>query len=69
MRFDILTLFPEMFESPFQYSIIKRAKEKDLVRINIYNIRDWSVNKHKTAIMMEMDFEKAFIRIPLEELE
>jgi tRNA (guanine37-N1)-methyltransferase len=49
MQIDILTLFPEMFESPFQYSIIKRAKEKDLVRINIYNIRDWSVNKHKTV--------------------
>jgi tRNA (guanine37-N1)-methyltransferase len=49
MRFDILTLHPELLESPFSYSIIKRAKEKKLVDINILNIRDFSKDKHKKA--------------------
>ena len=47
MKIDILTLFPEMFEGPFSESIIKRAKEKDLVKITIHNLRDWANNKHK----------------------
>jgi tRNA (guanine37-N1)-methyltransferase len=49
MRIEILTLFPEMFEGPFGHSIIKRAIQKDCVGIGIHNIRDWSVNKHKTV--------------------
>lgn len=49
MKIDILTLFPEMFEGPFSHSIIKRAKEKGLAEINLFNIRDWSANKHKTV--------------------
>ena len=49
MRIDILTIFPEMFDGPFNHSIIKRAKAKDLVTINLYNIRDYSVNKHKNV--------------------
>ena len=47
MKIDILTLFPEMFSGPFDHSIIKRAQEKGLAEINIYNIRDWSTLKHK----------------------
>ncbi len=47
MRIDILTLFPEMFDGPFNHSIIKRAKEKGLVEIHLHNIRDYSTNKHK----------------------
>ncbi|MGB4095310.1 MAG: tRNA (guanosine(37)-N1)-methyltransferase TrmD, partial [Bacteroidales bacterium] len=47
MRIDILTLFPEMFTSPFNESIIKRAKNKGLVEIYIHNIRDFSNDKHK----------------------
>ena len=49
MVIDILTLFPEMFEGPFSHSILKRAQAKDHVSLNLYNIRDWSVNKHKTV--------------------
>ena len=49
MQIDILTLFPGMFEGPFSHSIIKRAKEKGLVTINLYDIRDWSFSKHKTV--------------------
>ena len=46
MKFDILTLFPEMFE-PLKHSIIERATKKKLIEINIINIRDFSKDKHK----------------------
>ena len=46
MKFDVLTLFPEMFE-PLNSSIIGRAKEKNLIQINLINIRDFSKDKHK----------------------
>ncbi len=45
MKFDVLTLFPEMFE-PLKQSIIKRASEKELININLINIRDFSQDKH-----------------------
>lgn len=45
MKFDVLTLFPEMFE-PLKQSIIKRAVEKELININLVNIRDFSEDKH-----------------------
>ena len=38
-----------MFEGPFSESIIKRAQEKDLVEINIHNLRNWATDKHKTV--------------------
>ena len=46
MKFNILTLFPEMFE-PIKYSIIERACKKNLIEINLINIRDFSTDKHK----------------------
>lgn len=46
MKFDVLTLFPEMFESLNQ-SIIGKGKEKGLIDINLVDIRDFSKNKHK----------------------
>ena len=46
MKFDILSLFPEMFVALNQ-SIIGRAKEKNLIEINLINIRDFSKDKHK----------------------
>jgi tRNA (guanine37-N1)-methyltransferase len=46
MRIDILTLFPEMFE-PLKSSILGRALEKDLYQLNLINIRDFSLDKHK----------------------
>ena len=49
MRIDILTLFPEMFNGPFNYSIIKRAKEKGIVEIHTHDIRKYSINKHKSV--------------------
>ena len=46
MKFDVLTLFPEMFKS-LDESIIGRAKGKELIEINLINIRDFSKDKHK----------------------
>lgn len=46
MKFDILTLFPEMFE-PLKKSIIGKALEKNIIEINLINIRDFSKDKHK----------------------
>jgi tRNA (guanine37-N1)-methyltransferase len=45
MKFDVLTLFPEMFE-PIKHSIINRAVEKNVIDINLINIRDFSKDKH-----------------------
>lgn len=47
MRIDVITLFPEMFEGPFNSSILKRAREQGKVQINIINLRDYSQDKHK----------------------
>jgi len=49
MRIDIITIFPEFFESFFEYSILKRAEEKGKAKINIYNLRDYSTNKQKSV--------------------
>ncbi len=47
MRIDIITVLPALLESPFAHSIIKRAVDKNLVEINIINLRDYANNKHK----------------------
>ncbi len=47
MHIDILTILPELIESPLGHSIIKRAKEKGIVEICLHNIRDYSQNKQK----------------------
>jgi len=46
MRIDILTVVPELLESPLNHSIIQRAKDKGVVEIHIHNIRDFSEDKH-----------------------
>jgi len=47
MRIDIITVLPELLDSPFSHSIIKRAQQKGHVEIYIHNLRDYSNNKHK----------------------
>ena len=47
MRVDILTVLPELLNSPFQHSILKRAVTNKYIEIHIHNIRDYSQNKHK----------------------
>jgi tRNA (guanine37-N1)-methyltransferase len=49
IRFDVLTLFPEIFHSPLEESILKRAREASLVQVVLHNLRDWAEGKHKTA--------------------
>jgi tRNA (guanine37-N1)-methyltransferase len=46
MRIDIITVHPELLESPFNHSILKRAKEKGLVEVNLINLRDYAFSKH-----------------------
>lgn len=49
MKFDIITIFPKIFDSYFSESIIKRAQEKEAIKINIHNLRDYTTDKHKTV--------------------
>ena len=49
MDFHILTIFPRMFEGPFNESIIHRAREKKLISIHIHNIRDYARDKHQVV--------------------
>jgi tRNA (guanine37-N1)-methyltransferase len=46
MKIDILSAMPELMESSFSHSILKRAKEKNLLEINVHNLRKWAVNEH-----------------------
>lgn len=47
MRIDILTVCPELLESPFSHSIIARAQKKGLVEIHVHNLRDYTTNKYR----------------------
>ncbi len=47
MRIDIITIFPEMFEGPFNHSIVQRAKNKGLVEIYLHQLRDFTEDKHR----------------------
>jgi len=49
MRIDILTVCPELLDSPLNYSIIKRAKDKGLVEINVVNLHDFANDKYKSV--------------------
>lgn len=49
MRFDVLTLFPELFDSYLQQSLLKQALDKNLVEIHRWNFRDWATGKHRSV--------------------
>ncbi len=49
MRIDILTLFPQMFQDTLNTGILKRAIDQNLIQLNIYNIRDYTHDKHHTV--------------------
>lgn len=49
MRFDIISVLPQLLESPFAHSILHRAQKKGLVEIAIHNLRDYATNKHKSV--------------------
>ncbi len=46
MKIDIITVVPELLESPLSHSIMKRAREKGLLEVNLHNLRKWAVNKY-----------------------
>lgn len=47
MRIDIISVLPELMESAFQTSILRRAMDKGLVEVHFHQLRDWSINKHR----------------------
>ncbi|MFH1457296.1 MAG: tRNA (guanosine(37)-N1)-methyltransferase TrmD [Patescibacteria group bacterium] len=49
MQFDIITIFPKMFGSFLDETLIKKAIDKKIVKVNVHDLRKWSVNKHKTV--------------------
>ena len=49
LKFDIVTIFPEIFDSYFKESLIKRALDKRLIKINIHNLRKWTKDRHHTV--------------------
>jgi len=49
MTFHIITIFPHIFDSYFNESILKRARKKKLIDIKVHNLRDWTTDKHKTV--------------------
>ena len=77
MRIDILTVLPELLESPFNHSILKRAITKGIVEIKVHNIRDYSTGKHKQVddyafgggagmVMMVEPIEKLILNLKAE---
>jgi tRNA (guanine37-N1)-methyltransferase len=49
MKFDIVTIFPDFFRTPFEHGIIRRARETGLVEINIHDLRNWTHDRHRTV--------------------
>ena len=49
IRFDVITIFPEMFKSYLGESLIARAQEKKLIKVNLHNLRKWTKDRHQTV--------------------
>ena len=49
LRFDIITIFPEIFDSFLKESLLKRARARGLLKIQVHNLRKWTKNRHKTV--------------------
>jgi tRNA (guanine37-N1)-methyltransferase len=49
MRFEVFTLFPEVFEPYLNTSILLRARQRDLVQVHLHNIRDWATDRHQVT--------------------
>ena len=50
MRIDIITVLPELLDSPLNQSILKRAQAKGLVEIHVHNLRDWSTDEKRRSV-------------------
>ena len=77
MRIDVLTILPELLESPFSHSMLKRAQEKGLAKIYVHDIRTFSTDKHKQVddyafgggagmVMMIQPIESAILHLKAE---
>lgn len=49
MIFHLLTIFPDFFEGPFAYGVVKRARDAGILDIRFHNLRDWTADRHKTV--------------------
>jgi tRNA (guanine37-N1)-methyltransferase len=49
VNFHILTIFPEFFEGPFEHGVLAKAREAGIIEVRIHNLRDWTVDRHKTV--------------------
>ncbi len=49
MRFDIITVLPDLLQSPFAHSILQRAQNKNIVQIRVHNLREYATGKHKNV--------------------
>src|SRR5712691_6520736 len=49
MRFDIITIFPEFFEGPLDYGIVRRAREAGLVEVAVHDLRGFTRDRHRTV--------------------
>ena len=49
MKIDVLTLFPEMFAGPLDFSIVQRARNNGLLNLRVHNLREWTHDRHKTV--------------------
>ncbi len=49
MRFDVLSLFPELFHSYLQQSLLKQALDKELLSVHLWNFREWATDRHKSV--------------------
>jgi tRNA (guanine37-N1)-methyltransferase len=47
--FHVLTIFPEFFDGPFAYGVVKRAQDAGILDIRVHNLRDWTTDRHKTV--------------------
>lgn len=80
LRFDVLSIFPEMFPSPLGCSLLKKAQDKGLIEINLHNIRNWAQGRHKMTddapygsgcgmVMKIEPVERALVDIKREEMK
>ncbi len=49
LTFTVITIFPQMFASALGHSILKRAQEKNLLKVHLVDLRDYTTDKHKTT--------------------
>ena len=49
MRFDVITIFPEFFQGPFDFGVVRRGRERKLIEIVVHDLRDFTSDRHRTV--------------------